>query len=97
MIITKDNIRIIIMIIHSTPLWTICHIDTLGHPATTSLKTLSRKNLVGQKSIIREKEYSALQVHVAPPEKNNFNHVACLLSSFQCHIQSSQMLMLAMP
>ena len=54
-----------------------CHIDTLGHPATASLKTLSRKNPMRQKSIMREKEYSALQVYVAPPEKNNLNHVAC--------------------
>ena len=65
------------MIIHNTPLWTICHIDTLGHLATASLKTLSRKNPMGQQPIIREKKYSTLQVHVAPPEKNNLNHVAC--------------------
>ena len=54
-----------------------CHIDTLGHPATASLKTLSRKTLMGQKSIIKKKEYSALQVHVTPSEKNNVNHIAC--------------------
>ena len=83
------------MIIHNTPPWMMCHIDTSGYLATASLKTLSRKNPMGQKSIIREKEYSALKVYVAPPEKNNLNHVACLLSSFQCHTQSSQMLMLA--
>ena len=83
------------MIIHNAPPWTMCHIDTFGHLVTASLKTLSRKNSMGQKPIIRKKEYSALQVHVAPPEKNNLNHVACLLSSFQCHTQSSQMLMLA--
>ena len=84
MIITKDNIKIIIMIIihdkmiiHNTLLWTMCHIDTFGHLATASLKILNRKNSIGQKSIIREKEYSALKVHVAPPEKNNLNHVAC--------------------
>ena len=84
MIITKDNIKIIIMIIihdkmiiHNTPPWTMCHIDTFEHLATASLKILSRKNPMGQKPIIREKEYSALQVHVAPPEKNNLNHVAC--------------------
>ena len=71
------------------------HINNLGHAATASLKTLSRKNPVGQKPIIREKKYNALQVHVAPPEMNNLNYVACLLSSFQCHTQSSQMLMLA--
>ena len=65
------------MIIHNTPPWTMCHIDTFRHFATASLKTLSRKNSVGQKSIIREKEYSALLVHVAPPKKNNLNHVAC--------------------
>ena len=65
------------MIIHNTPPWTMYHIDTLGYPATTSLKTLSRKNPVGQKPIIRKKKYSALQVHVAPSEKNNLNHVAC--------------------
>ena len=65
------------MIIHNTLPWTMCHIDTLGHPATASLKTLSRKNPMGQKPIIREKKYSALQVHVALPEKNNLNHVAC--------------------
>ena len=39
----------------------ICHIATLRHAATALLKTLSLKNLIGQKSIIREKEYSALQ------------------------------------
>ena len=83
------------MIIHNTPPWTMCHIDTFGHLATASLKTLSRKNPMGQRPIIRKKEYSALQVHIAPPEKNNLNHVACLLSSFQCHTQSSQILMLA--
>ena len=54
------------MIIHNTPPWTMCHIDTFGHVAIASLKTLSRKNPMGQKPIIREKEYSALQVHVAP-------------------------------
>ena len=98
----KDNIEIIIMIIindkmiiHNTLPWTMCHIDTFGYLATASLKTLSRKNPVRQKSIIRKKEYSALQVHVAPPEMNNLNYVAWLLSSFQCHTQSSQMLMLA--
>ena len=65
------------MIIHNTFPGTICHIDTFGHPATASLKTLSRKNPMRQKSIMREKEYSALQVYVAPPKKNNLNHVAC--------------------
>ena len=65
------------MIIHNTPPWTMRHIDTLRHLATVSLKTLSRKNSVGQKLIIKKKEYSALQVHVAPPKKNNLNHVAC--------------------
>ena len=65
------------MIIHNTSPWTICHIDTLGHPATASLKTLNRKNPMGQKSIIKEKKYNALQVHVTPLEKNNLNHVAC--------------------
>ena len=64
------------MIIHNTPLWTMCHIDTLGYLTTTSLKILSRKNSMGQKPIIREKEYNALQVHVALSEKNNLNHVA---------------------
>ena len=54
------------MIIHNTLPWTMCHIDTLGHLATVSLKTLSRKNPMRQKSIIKEKEYSAIQVHVAP-------------------------------
>ena len=54
-----------------------CHINTFRHLVIASLKTLSQKNPMGQKSIIREKEYSALQVHVAPPEKNNLNHVAC--------------------
>ena len=84
------------MITHNTPPWTMCHIDTLRHPTTTSLKTLNQKNPVGQKPIIREKEYSVLQVHVAPLEKNNLNYVACLLSSFQCHTQSSQMFMSTM-
>ena len=62
MIITKDNIKIIIMIIihdkmiiHNTPPWTMCHIDTFGHLATASLKTLSRKNPVGQKTDHKEK------------------------------------------
>ena len=65
------------MIIHNTLPWTMCHIDTFSHLATASLKTLSRKNPMRQKPIIREKEYSALQVHVAPPKKNNLNHVSC--------------------
>ena len=52
------------MIIHNTPPWTMRHIDTLGHLATVSLKTLSRKNLVGQKPIIREKEYDKSQLFI---------------------------------
>ena len=50
----KDNIKIIIMIIihdkmiiHNIPPWMMCHIDTFGHLATISLKTLSRKNPTG--------------------------------------------------
>ena len=65
------------MIIHNNPPWMMCHINNLGHSTTASLKILSRKNSMGQKPIIREKEYNALQVHVAPPEKNNLNHLAC--------------------
>ena len=65
------------MIIHNTPLWTMCYIDTFEHLATASLKTLSRKNPMGQQPIIREKKYSALQVHVTSLGKNNLNHVAC--------------------
>ena len=77
------------MIIHNTSPWTMCHIDTLRHPATVSLKTLSRKNPVGQKSIIRKKEYSALQVHVTPFKKNNLNHVTLLFEcAFYCLIKN---------
>ena len=42
-----------------------------------SLKTLSWKNPMGQKSNIREKEYNALNVHIAPPEMNNLNLATC--------------------
>ena len=70
------------MIIHNTPPWTMCHIDTIGHPATISLKTLSRKNSVGQKSIIREKEYSALNVYIAPPKINNLIFATCYTDTY---------------
>ena len=65
------------MIIYNTLPWTMCHIGTFGHLATASLKTLSRKNPVGQKSNIREKEYSALNVHITPSEMNNLILATC--------------------
>ena len=41
------------------------------------IKNLKSENPVGQKPNKREKEYSALNVHIAPSEKNNFNLAAC--------------------
>ena len=51
--------------------------SSLDVPFIISLKTLSRKNPVRQKLIIKEKEYSALQVHITIPKMNNLDHVAC--------------------
>ena len=37
---------------------------------------------MGQKSNIREKEYSALNVHIAPPEMNNLILATCYTDTY---------------
>ena len=59
-----------------------CHIDTLEPSATVSLKTLSRKNSMGQKPNKRKKEYSVLNVHIALLEMNNLILTTCYTDTY---------------
>ena len=56
--------------------WTII-VNLIERAYTASLKILSQKNPMGQKPNKRKKEYSALNVHIAPPEMNNLNLATC--------------------
>ena len=64
------------ILFHNTHIWTNHNSNILiGRAFTASLKTLNRKNLIGQKSIKREKECSQLNIHIAPLDMNNLNLV----------------------
>ena len=62
---------------HNTPPWT-NHNNILTRRAPNALlKTLSLKSPVGQKSIERENECNALNVHISPFDMNNLNLATC--------------------